>query len=485
MYTNAGKKRVQVDSAPQSTQIPSVGIIPGGIPHSAMLSMLDNSALAGGGASDLGQQMRERLALDRQIPSAEREADRLAASVSGAHTPEEVKAQLGEKMGADFSAVRFHTDASAVGMAEHIGARAYTAGQDVYFGQGGFDPAVAAHELVHTAQQGVVESAVPTVSAPMGEVQMMPKVLQKIGGFFKNLFKSKEQRNLDKISGTTVPSRAAEQQPQHAFTQKQIDNMQTSSCGSCGDSTIEEKIQPVTNPMGAEMGDYFDALGQSGFDFDRAGQGIQEFVPSRSGAAKVRYNSSTIAATKKLLSMFSGHLDAPEMQAMLSEVYKHEMQNPGKTPGVEGYSAMESRFLKNIMSKGLMPMGSQIKRANRAGQQEKLPFLMGVQTTSGYLETMWGRDNLPEELKDLMAAYAPIREKMLNAARNGVASDPQTQDTLRRQYAATSAPTDFDPTTATSDEALAQNLRLYNRAVEQGDDFRASVFRQMLPRHLR
>ena len=111
MYTNAVKKRVQVDSAPQSTQIPSVGIIPGGIPNSAMLSMLDNSALAGGGASDLGQQMRERLALDRQIPSAEREADRLAASVSGARTPEEVKAQLGEKMGADFSAVRFHTDA--------------------------------------------------------------------------------------------------------------------------------------------------------------------------------------------------------------------------------------------------------------------------------------------------------------------------------------------------------------------------------------
>ena len=54
MYTNAVKKRVQVDSAPQSTQIPSVGIIPGGIPNSAMLSMLDNSALAGGGVSDLG-----------------------------------------------------------------------------------------------------------------------------------------------------------------------------------------------------------------------------------------------------------------------------------------------------------------------------------------------------------------------------------------------------------------------------------------------
>ena len=344
---------------------------------------------------------------------------------------------------------------------------------------------MAAHELVHTAQQGVVESAVPTVSAPMGEVQMMPKVLQKIGGFFKNLFKSKEQRNLDKISSTTVPSRAGEQQSHHAFTPTQIANMQTSFGGSRSDKTIEEKIQPVTNPMNAEMGDYFDALGQSGFNFNRAGQGLQDFTPSQSSAARVHYNASTVAATKKLLSMFSNHLDTPEMQAMLGEVYKNEMQNPGKTPGEEGYSAMESRFLKNIMSKGLMPMGSQIRRAAQAGQQERLPFLQGVQGTSGYLETLWGKENLPDELQDLMTAYAPIREKMLNAGRNGVAWDPQTQDTLRQQYAATSAPPGFDPTTATGDEALAQHLRHYNTALQEGNDVKASIFRQMLPRHLR
>ena len=142
-----------------------------GIPNSAI------SGLDGGGYAlpDLEQRMQQRLAAERQIPSAEREADNIAASVSGARTPEEVKAQLGEKMGADFSSVRFHTDSNAVNTAEGMGARAYTSGRDVYFGQGGFDPAIAAHELVHTAQQGAVESAMSTVSAPMGGVQMKPK----------------------------------------------------------------------------------------------------------------------------------------------------------------------------------------------------------------------------------------------------------------------------------------------------------------------
>lgn len=105
-----------------------------------------------------------------QIPQAEQEADRLSAAVSSG-SPEAVKADMGRRMGADFSAVRFHTDAAAAQMAESAGARAFTAGGDVYFGDGGFDPAVAAHELVHTVQQGAVESGTATMSTPMGGIQ--------------------------------------------------------------------------------------------------------------------------------------------------------------------------------------------------------------------------------------------------------------------------------------------------------------------------
>lgn len=139
-----------------------------------------------GDALDAQMQARMSRFMSRQNPAAEAEADAVAEGITG-RTPAEVKAQLGEKMGADFSDVRFHTGADAVGKAESMGARAYATGRDVYFGEGGFDPMVAAHELVHTAQQGAVESGMSTVSAPMGGVQMMPKFLQRAGSIAKDV----------------------------------------------------------------------------------------------------------------------------------------------------------------------------------------------------------------------------------------------------------------------------------------------------------
>ena len=145
---------------------------------------LGADAQASGMGSRLEELMQERMRqhfLDHQIPEAEREADRLASAAQGARTPEEVKTRMGERLGADFSGVRFHTDSGAFHTAEDMGARAYATGRDIYFGQGGFDPAVAAHELVHTVQQGQVESSAPTVSAPAGQVQMLPKRLKAFG----------------------------------------------------------------------------------------------------------------------------------------------------------------------------------------------------------------------------------------------------------------------------------------------------------------
>ena len=145
---------------------------------------LGADAQASGMGSRLEELMQERMRqhfLDHQIPEAEREADRLASAAQGARTPEEVKTRMGERLGADFSSVRFHTDSGAFRTAEDMGARAYATGRDIYFGQGGFDPAVAAHELVHTVQQGQVESSAPTVSAPAGQVQMLPKRLKAFG----------------------------------------------------------------------------------------------------------------------------------------------------------------------------------------------------------------------------------------------------------------------------------------------------------------
>lgn len=136
------------------------------------------SAVGDGMGSKLDEGMLSRFQrhfLNHQIPAAESEADRISAGLGGASTPDAVKAKMGETMGADFSDVSFHTGGRDAGRVDAMGANAYTSGRDVYFGSDGFDPSTAAHELVHTVQQGAVSGSVPTVSAPMGGVQMEPK----------------------------------------------------------------------------------------------------------------------------------------------------------------------------------------------------------------------------------------------------------------------------------------------------------------------
>ncbi len=168
------REKQQLTQKPQG--IPSGGSVRESVPNSALEAMYGMQE-QGGGTPDLGLQIQARLlgAGERpqaQILQAEDEAERLSASVRGG-SPDAVKSAMGQRMGADFSGVRFHTGAAAAAKADAMGARAYTSGGDVYFGAGGFDPAVAAHELVHTVQQGVVSSGVDTMATPVGGVQML------------------------------------------------------------------------------------------------------------------------------------------------------------------------------------------------------------------------------------------------------------------------------------------------------------------------
>ena len=105
-------------------------------------------------------------------PEAEKEADRLSQGITS-RTPEDIMREMGCRLGADFSDVRFHTDPVSAEKAARMGARAWAQGRDVYFGKGGFEPAAAAHELVHTVQQGAVDGNV-SQSMPVGAVQMKP-----------------------------------------------------------------------------------------------------------------------------------------------------------------------------------------------------------------------------------------------------------------------------------------------------------------------
>ena len=108
-----------------------------------------------------------------QRSDAESEADRLSANIHS-QTPEEVRSEMGSRLGADLSGVRFHSDASSVRSNEAMNAQAYTEGSDIHFGAEGFSPSLAAHELVHTVQQGAVPGTTG-VSVPCGSVQLKPK----------------------------------------------------------------------------------------------------------------------------------------------------------------------------------------------------------------------------------------------------------------------------------------------------------------------
>lgn len=76
-----------------------------------------------------------------------------------ADSPGSVRAHVESLLGADLSAVRFHTDSRAAATASRLNARAFTYETDVYFGQAAYKPQtdagrrLIAHELVHAVQQ--------------------------------------------------------------------------------------------------------------------------------------------------------------------------------------------------------------------------------------------------------------------------------------------------------------------------------------------
>jgi hypothetical protein len=88
---------------------------------------------------------------------------------------------LEPRFGYDFLGVRVHTDASAAGAARALGARAFTLGQDVFFGGGEYQPGTAtgrhliAHELTHTIQQA------PSTARP-SHLLRAPRMVQRWEG---------------------------------------------------------------------------------------------------------------------------------------------------------------------------------------------------------------------------------------------------------------------------------------------------------------
>jgi Domain of unknown function (DUF4157) len=91
-------------------------------------------------------------------------------SNNGLPLPKSTRAKMENALGANLSGVRVHTGSQAARAAEDINARAFTTGQDIYFGAGQYQPdtdqgqRLLAHELTHTIQQTSGRSALQTDS---------------------------------------------------------------------------------------------------------------------------------------------------------------------------------------------------------------------------------------------------------------------------------------------------------------------------------
>ncbi|MEA5470577.1 DUF4157 domain-containing protein [Spirulina sp. 06S082] len=92
--------------------------------------------------------------------SQEFERDLGQAKSGGQSLDSQTQTQMGQAMGADFSGVKIHTDATASRLSDSIQAKAFTTGQDIFFKQGQYNPgsrggqSLIAHELTHVMQQG-------------------------------------------------------------------------------------------------------------------------------------------------------------------------------------------------------------------------------------------------------------------------------------------------------------------------------------------
>ncbi|WP_053717658.1 eCIS core domain-containing protein [Saccharothrix sp. NRRL B-16348] len=66
---------------------------------------------------------------------------------------DDTRTEMENRLGADFSEVRLHTDAAARASAAEVGARAYTSGHHIVTGTASVDKHTLAHELTHVIQQ--------------------------------------------------------------------------------------------------------------------------------------------------------------------------------------------------------------------------------------------------------------------------------------------------------------------------------------------
>jgi len=130
------------------------------------------------------------MAKENNSTGAREGSDQLAQQLKdqrgdGAPLSREVRDEMSNSIGADFSNVRIHTGEKAAALSNELGAQAFTHGNDVYFNSGKYDADssagkhLLAHELTHVVQQGAAP-AMESKTSPATAAHSTPGVQREI-----------------------------------------------------------------------------------------------------------------------------------------------------------------------------------------------------------------------------------------------------------------------------------------------------------------
>ncbi|WP_199339482.1 eCIS core domain-containing protein [Nostoc sp. FACHB-892] len=128
------------------------------------MKSLNNSRLQRQPAPKDEEELQMKPMVQRRVKALMTDAPDLEASInqargSGQSMADNIREPMEVAFGADFSAVKVHTDGKSDQLNRSIQARAFTTGQDVFFRQGEYNPGsrggqqLLAHELTHVVQQ--------------------------------------------------------------------------------------------------------------------------------------------------------------------------------------------------------------------------------------------------------------------------------------------------------------------------------------------
>ncbi len=121
-------------------------------------------------------------------PGEDFEGSLASARGGGTPLPKTTRDFMEQRIGADFSSVKVHTDTQSDQLNRSIQAKAFTTGSDMFFRQGAYDPnsqggkELIAHELTHVVQQGAADIKGPSLQrhpSHAEEQEVQPQRIQR------------------------------------------------------------------------------------------------------------------------------------------------------------------------------------------------------------------------------------------------------------------------------------------------------------------